>query len=259
MEFTKIILEKKDRIAKITMNRPEAMNGLDMDILHEMEAALEECENEDEIRVVVITGKGRAFSAGADLKYQLNVIAGDVVRELEFIRLVGRVTRTIYNLSKPVIAAVNGFALAGGLEILLACDLAIAADNAQIGDQHINYALLPGAGSSQRLPRLIGARKAKEYLFTGKWMSAQEAERLELVNEVVPADKLEEAVAEMAARLASKSPVTMKEMKRLVNQGLETDLHAGLEMEGQACVLHSASDDAREGLMAFVEKREPKW
>jgi len=259
MEFTKIIFERKDGIAKITLNRPEAMNGLDMDILREMETALNECEKDDGVRVVVITGKGRAFSAGADLKYQLNVIAGDVVRELEFIRLVGRVTNIIYSLSKPVIAAVNGFALAGGLEVLMACDLAIAADDAQIGDQHINYALLPGAGDSQRLPRLIGARKAKEYLFTGKWMSAQEAERVGVVNQVVPADKLEEAVNEMAARIVSKSPVTMKEMKRLVNKGLETDLHAGLEMEGQACVLHITSDDAKEGLRAFIEKREPKW
>lgn len=259
MQFTKIIFDRRGGMARITMNRPEAMNGLDMDLLHEMEAALDECEKGDDIRVVVITGKGRAFSAGADLKYQLNVIAGDVVRRLEFIRLVGKVTKTIYDLSKPVIAAVNGFALAGGLEIIMACDLAIAADNAQIGDQHINYALLPGAGSSQRLPRLIGARKAKEYLFTGKWMSAQEAERLGLVNQVVPADKLEEAVAEMAARLASKSPQTLKEMKRLVNRGLETSLDAGLEMEGPACVLHAASDDAQEGLRAFIEKREPRW
>ena len=259
MQFTKIIFDRRGGMARITMNRPEAMNGLDMDILLEMETALDECEKDDGIRVVVITGKGRAFSAGADLKYQLNVIADNVARRLEFIRLVGKVTNTIYNLNKPVIAAVNGFALAGGLEIMMACDLAVAADTAQIGDQHINYALLPGAGSSQRLPRLIGTRKAKEYLFTGKWMSAQEAERLGLVNQVVPADKLEEAVAEMAARLASKSPQTLKEMKRLVNKGLETSLDAGLEMEGQACVLHATSEDAQEGLRAFIEKREPKW
>jgi len=259
VKFTKIIFDKKDRIAKITMNRPEAMNGLDADILHEMEAALDTFEKDDDIRVVIITGKGRAFSAGADLKYQLNVIADNVARRLEFIRLVGRVTNTIYNLSKPVIAAVNGFALAGGLEIMMACDLAIAADTALIGDQHINYALLPGAGGSQRLPRLIGARKAKEYLFTGKWMSAQEAERLGLVNQVVTADKLEEAAYKMAATLASKSPLAIKEIKKLVNKGLETNLDAGLEMEGQACVLHATSADAQEGLRAFIEKREPKW
>lgn len=259
MKFTKIILDKKDRVAKITMNRPEAMNGLDPDILNEIEAALNECERDDSIRVVIITGKGRAFSAGADLKYQLNVIADNVARRLEFIRLVGKVTSTIYNLSKPVIAAVNGFALAGGLEIVAACDLAVAADNAQIGDQHINYALLPGAGNSQRLPRLIGARKAKEYLLTGKWMSAHEAERLGLVNQVVAADKLEEAAYEMAATLASKSPLTIKEMKKLVNKGLETNLDAGMEMECQACVLHATSQDAREGLRAFIEKREPRW
>lgn len=259
MNFTKIIFDRKDGVAKITMNRPEAMNGLDANILHEMEIALDECEKDDSIRVVILTGKGRAFSAGADLKYMLNVVADNVTRRWEYIRLVGKVTNTIYSLSKPVIAAVNGFALAGGLELVMACDLAIAADNAIIGDQHINYALLPGAGGSQRLPRLIGVRKAKEYLLTGKWMSAQEAERLGLVNQVVPAGKLEEAVADMAAILASKSPLTVKEMKRLVNKGLETNLHAGLEMEGQACVLHASSQDAQEGLKAFVEKREPKW
>jgi enoyl-CoA hydratase/carnithine racemase len=259
MKFTKIILDKKDKVAKITMNRPDAMNGLDADLLHEMEAALDTCEKDDDVRVVIITGKGRAFSAGADLKYQLNVIADSVARRLEFIRLVGKVTNTIYNLSKPVIAAVNGFALAGGLEIMMACDLAIAADTALIGDQHINYALLPGAGGSQRLPRLIGVRKAKEYLFTGRWMSAQEVERLGLVNQVVTADKLEDAAYEMATTLASKSPLTIKEMKRLVNKGLETNLDAGLEMEGQACVLHATSEDAQEGLRAFIEKREPKW
>ncbi len=259
MKFTKIIFDKKDRIAKITLNRPEAMNALDSDILREMETALNECEKDEAVRVVIITGKGRAFSVGADLKYQLNVIDGDTARELEFIRLVRRVTDTIYNLSKPVIAAVNGFALAGGLEIVAACDLAIAADTAQIGDQHINYALLPGAGDSPRLPRLIGPRRAKEYLFTGKWMSAQEAERFGLVNKVVPADKLEEATAEMAAILASKSQQTMKEMKRLVNRAMDTNLDAALDIEGQACVLHIASADAQEGLRAFVEKREPKW
>jgi enoyl-CoA hydratase/carnithine racemase len=259
VDFKKIILKQKGGIAKITLNRPEEMNSLDMGILHEMETALYECEKDDNIRVVIITGKGRAFSAGADLKMQLNVIAGNIVKELEFIRLVGKVTDAIYNLSKPVIAAINGFALAGGLEIVTACDLAIAADNAQIGDQHINYAFLPGAGNSQRLPRLIGIRKAKEYLFTGKWMSAQEAKRLGLVNQVVSADKLEETADEMAANLACKSPQTMKILKRLVNLGVETNLGAGLEMEGQACVLHIASDDAQEGLRAFIEKREPKW
>ncbi len=259
MNFKKIIFEKKGRIAKITMNRPEAMNGLDFDILREMEIALNECEKDDAIRVVVITGKGRAFCAGADLKMQLNVIAGDIVKEQEFIHLVRKVTDTIYNLSKPVIAAINGFALAGGLEIVSACDLAIAADNAQIGDQHINYALLPGAGDSQRLPRIIGVRKAKEYLFTGKWMSAQEAEKMGLVNQVVPADKLEAAATEMATTIASKSLQAIKVMKRLVNLGLDTNLDAGLEIEGQACILGTASADAQEGLRAFNEKREPKW
>lgn len=187
------------------------------------------------------------------------MIAGSISREGEYIGQVRKVTDIIYGLSKPVIAAVNGFALAGGFEILLACDLAIAADNVQIGDQHINYALLPGAGSSQRLPWLVGMRKAKEILFTGKWISAKEAENLGLVNRVVPADKLEDSVNELAINLAKKGRHALKEMKRLVNKCPETNLQTGLDIESQACILLAANEEAQEGLKAFNEKREPKW
>lgn len=256
--YKKIIFTNKDGIARIVLNRPESMNSLDLEIILELEKVLNQCEIDDAIGAVIITGSGKAFCAGADLKYQLNVIAGSVSREREFINHVRKMTDMIYGLSKPVIAAVNGFALAGGFEILLACDLAIAADSVKIGDQHMNYALLPGAGSSQRLPRIVGMRRAKEILFTGKWLSAAEAEKLGIVNKVVPADKLQEAAMEMAAGLASKSRLSLTEMKRLVNMSSETSLQSGIDVESQACILLVASEDAHEGIKAFNEKRDPK-
>jgi len=256
--YKKIIYEKKDAVARIVFNRPEAMNSLDMEIVLELEMALDDCETDDGIGAVIITGRGKAFCAGADLKYQLNVIAGNLSKEREFIGHVRKVTDLISGLSKPVIAAINGFALAGGFEILMACDLAIAADGVKIGDQHMNYALLPGAGSSQRLPWIVGMRRAKEILFTGKWLTAVEAEQLGIVNKVVPADNLEAAAMEMAANLASKSRLSLKEMKRLVNNVPEMGLKAGIDIESQACVMLVANEDAHKGIDAFNVKGKKK-
>jgi len=257
--YKKIIFSKKDGVARIILNRPEAMNSLDLEIVLELEKALNSCETDDEIRAVIITGSGKAFCAGADLKYQLNVIAGNVTREREFINHVRKMTDIIHGLSKPVIAAVNGFALAGGFEILLACDLAIAAAGVKIGDQHINYGLLPGAGGSQRLPWLVGVRRAKEILLTGKWLSASEAENMGLLNKVVPAAELESAAMEMATNLANKSSFALKEMKRLVNLYNETNTQIGMDIESQACIMLVASEDAHEGVKAFNEKRDPQF
>jgi len=256
--YKKIIFEKKDAVARIIFNRPEAMNSLDMEILLELEKALNDCETDDNIGALIITGSGKAFCAGADLKYQHNVIAGSLSKEREFINRVRGITDLISGLSKPVIAAVNGFALAGGFEILMACDLAIAADGVKIGDQHMNYALLPGAGSSQRLPWIVGMRRAKEILFTGKWLTAIEAEQLGIVNKMVPAGKLQNAAMEMAADLASKSRLSLKEMKRLVNNVPEMSLKAGIDIESQACIMLVANEDAHKGVVAFNTKAAKK-
>lgn len=256
--YKKIIYEKKGSVARIVFNRPEAMNSLDMETVLEFEKALNDCETDDEVGALIITGKGKAFCAGADLKYQLNVVAGSLSKEREFIGHVRKITDLISGLSKPVIAAVNGFALAGGFEILLACDLAIAADGVKIGDQHMNYALLPGAGSSQRLPWIVGMRRAKEILFTGKWLLASEAEALGIVNKVVPADNLEAAAMEMASSLASKSRLSLKEMKRLVNNVPEMSLKAGIDIESQACVMLVANEDAHKGIDSFNAKSDKK-
>jgi enoyl-CoA hydratase len=254
MEFHNIVLEKKEHVATITLNRPKVRNALDVETLLEMGAAVEDVDNDLDVRVVLITGAGTAFCSGADL----GGIAGlaDKPRDY-FLRLWNRVFSAIDNMSKPVVAIVNGTALAGGLELVMACDLAIASEDARFSDQHANYGLVPGGGGSQRLPRLIGIRKAKELLYTGDWLSSAEAERLGLINKVAPVNKLKEATNELVAKLLSKSPMALKTVKRLVNYGMETNLAAGLEMELVGAIAHSTTEDLAEGITAFMEKRPP--
>lgn len=256
MAYKNIILEKKDKIAKITLNRPEVLNGLDSDTFWELLAALEDIEKDSDIRAVVIAGAGRAFCAGADLK-SAKAMLQERERIYEWLRLGHKVFGAIENFPKPVIAMVHGFALAGGLELMLSCDLVIVADDARLADQHANYGLLAGWGGTQRLPRIIGIRKAKEQLLTGDWLTAAEAERLGLVNRIVPADKLEEATMELAGKLASKSPMAARAAKTLVNRGMQCDLSTALELELWTVITHFGSEDLAEGLNAFAEKREP--
>ena len=200
MNYRNIILEKKNRVAKITLNRAEELNAIDKQTHLELQAALKDIEEDPEARVVVITGAGRAFCAGADLKYAVSIT--DKPQELAaFGQLFYDTYGMIENLGKPVIAMVNGMALAGGIELLEACDLAVAAEDARIADQHANFGLVPAGGSTQRLPRQIGLKKAKELLLTGDWVTGKEAERLGLVNKAVPADKLEEETMKMAEKL----------------------------------------------------------
>lgn len=253
MEFSNIILEKKEEVAKITLNRPDVLNALDAQTLQEMGAAVEDIENDSSVRVAVITAKGRAFCTGADLtggaapEWSLN----------RFLRLWNKVFSAIENISMPVIAVINGMALAGGLELVMVCDLAIAVEDAKLSDQHANYGLVPGGGASQRLPRLIGIRKAKELLYTGDRISPAEAERLGLINKVVPADKLEEATNELVAKLLGKSPMALKTVKKLINRGMESSLDAGLEMEMLGATVHATTEDMAEGIKAFIERRPP--
>jgi len=227
----RVIFEKAGGIARITLNRPEVRNCVDRRTLEELLECLEECENDPAVRVVVLTGTGTAFSSGADLKY---LRTQDAQGFASFIRLYHTVCGRMESLSQPIIAAVNGTALAGGLELMLACDLVIAVEDAQIGDHHANINAIPGGGSSQRLPRAIGARKAKELIFTGNRLSAREAEAMGLVNRVAPVGRLDEVVRETAGSLAGKDPWVLRTVKYLINRGTETDLDTGLKMEEQA-------------------------
>lgn len=257
MDFTNIVFEKKGGLAKITLNRPDVLNALDPKTLEEIGAACDDIENDISVRVAVITANGRAFCTGADLT-GIASIPPDKPRDY-FLRLWNKVFSAIENLSVPVIAAVNGMAYAGGLELVMVCDLAIASEGAKLSDQHANRGLVPGGGASQRLPRLIGVRRAKELLYTGDRITPAEAERLGLVNKVVPADKLEEATDELVSKLLSKSPMALKAVKKLVNRGMESSLDAGLEMEMLAMTAHGTTEDFAEGVKSFLEGRQAEF
>ena len=257
MNYENIIFEKKNGIVKITLNRPEALNAMNREMILEIGHALEDAEKDDAVRVVVITGSGRAFCAGADLKFVKEEL-GSLWAQQEFFRFANRtVMNAIENLGKPVIAAVNGFALAGGFELMLVCDLVIASEDALMGDQHINFGLVGPGGSTQRTPQIVGIRKAKEIILTGEKLSAKDAERIGLVNHVVSADELESATDDMAAKLAEKSPVALRIAKTLINRALQTDLATASELEVMSAIVNATSEDYQEGIRAFNEKRKP--
>jgi len=256
MRFDDIILEKRDGTARITLNRPKVLNAFTTKTLTEIEAAIEDIRKDDAVRVVVITGAGRAFCTGNDLSTGKEFIENPQARN-EFYRILQESLCAIENLGKPVIAMVNGFCLAGGFELLLTCDLAIAAEDAQIGDQHANFGLIPGAGATYKLPRLVGMRRAKEFFMTGNWVNGKEAEIIGLVNKAVPATKLEEAVNELISRLIDKAPLQLKAIKALANRGVQTDLSTNLEQELAATLLLFNTEDFKNGLTAFNEKRKP--
>ncbi|PCN50752.1 crotonase [Candidatus Geothermarchaeota archaeon ex4572_27] len=257
MSYANIIYERRGPIAKITLNRPQVLNALNVETFHELERALREAESDPEVRVVIITGAGdRAFCAGLDLK---EVAEKGPLEARELSRLGHRVFRLIENLSKPVIAAVNGYALGGGMELCLSCDLVIASENASFGQAEVNVGLTPGWGATQRLWRIVGVRKAKELILTGDRISAAEAERIGLVNKVVPPGKLMEEAEALAMKLAEKSPVVLKIAKDQINRSLDNTLTAGLDYEADLWSLLFATFDAREGVKAFLEKRRPSY
>ncbi len=259
MAYQNIILDIKEPVATITLNRPEQMNPLDWSTVKELKHCLGELEENGAVRVIVITGKGKAFSAGGDLKGYLTLYRRpDDFRQ--FLRDLWTVCDRIERSPKVVIAAVNGFCLAGGIELMLACDLVVASEEARIGDAHLNFAQLPGGGGSQRLPRTIGTLRAKQFFFTGEWVNGSEAERIGLVNQVVAADQLMTAVDALVQKILAKSPAGLKGIKYLVNEGMEMSLRAGLELE--LSYVHSYAttcEDAMEGLHAFDEKRKPNY
>ncbi|MFQ5827632.1 MAG: enoyl-CoA hydratase/isomerase family protein [Candidatus Methylomirabilia bacterium] len=243
-------------VASVALNRPEQLNAVNPELLRELWNVCESIERDPSIKVVALTGAGRAFCAGADLK-AVRELAPDPAKWNDFIRLWHEVYNRIETLPMPVIAGVHGFALAGGLELALVADLVVADEEARLGDQHASFGLVAGGGGSQRLPRLVGVRRAKELMLLGGWLTAQQALEWGLVNRLAPAGKLGETVEELARALALKSGSANRTVKALVNRALDTDLASGLEMEIALVGAHMRSADAAEGLRAFVEKRTP--
>jgi enoyl-CoA hydratase/carnithine racemase len=251
-----LTVEKQDAIATLTLNRPDKMNALNFEALLALRTAVEELALDTAIRAVIVTGAGdKAFCAGADLKERAGMTPDQVRR---FIRTIRNTMTELENLPKPVIAAINGLALGGGTELALACDLRVAAESASMGLTETTLAIIPGAGGTQRLPRLIGRGRAKELIFTGRRVEMAEAERIGLVEYVVPADQVLAKAGEIARRIVENTgPVAVTQAKFAINQGMEVDLASGLAIESKAYEVTIPTRDRAEALKAFGEKRKP--
>jgi enoyl-CoA hydratase len=256
MEFESIIVEIKDSVGLIKMNRPQAMNALNSQTLGELKEALSQLKDDDAVRVIIITGEGKAFVAGADIAEMK-----DMTKEQaeEFSRTGQKVFNKIAKIKKPVIAAVNGFALGGGCELAMACDIRVASDKAKMGQPEVNLGVIPGFAGTQRLSRLVGTAKAKELIFTADMVDAQTALSIGLVNQVVPAEQLMDVCMEMAKKIASKGPKAVKLAKKVISEGIEEKLEKGSEYETEDFGECFASGEAKEGMSAFLEKRKPNW
>jgi enoyl-CoA hydratase len=259
MAYETLLLSVADHVAVLTLNRPEAMNAITQRMKDELAAALDAVEGDDAARVLVITGAGgKAFCAGADIKER----AGSDPTPAEFLvrqRATHRLFTRIEHFAKPVIAALNGVAYGGGAEIALCADIRIAADSAMIGLTEVNLGVIPAGGGTQRLPRLVGAGMARKLLFTGDRVKADEALRIGLVDEVVPAAGLLEHCRKLALRIAERGPLAVATVKKAVNYGLNVDLPSGCEYEITHFGVLCASADQKEGCQAFLEKRKPNF
>ena len=255
MTFETLLVETADGVTLVRLNRPDALNALNTPLLRELTEALEAAQDDEAVRCVVLTGSERAFAAGADIRE----MADKTYVEMFVSDFFGKAHRRLAEFRKPLIAAVAGYALGGGCELAMLCDIVIAADTAKFGQPEINLAVTPAIGGTQRLPRFIGKAKAMDLILTARLMDAAEAERAGLVSRVVPADKLMEEAMAAAAKIAAQSPLAAMMNKSLVNAAYETTLDAGVELERR--LFHSlfAFDDQSEGMAAFLEKRRPQF
>ena len=256
MDLTTVTYGVADGVARIVLNRPAQLNAMSPELLADLDRACAVIEADPAVRVATLTAAGRAFCAGADLRAVRETV-GDPERWGAFMGLWHRVFDRVEALPVPVIAGVHGLALAGGLELLLVADLVVMDETARLGDQHANFGLIAGGGGTQRLPRLIGARRAKELMLLGGWVDAPQALAWGLVNRVAPAGQVGAAVEALARELAGKSVAAGRVAKRLVDGGLDLTLQEGLVLERRLAGEHMRSADAAEGLRAFAEKRAP--
>jgi len=255
MHFITMNFVKEDQIAVITLNRPKSMNAINNKFIDELDQILNEIATDDEIGAVIITGSEKVFAAGADLK-EISGICTPVDAH-SFVSRVQSVFNKIERLEKPFIAAISGLALGGGCELSMACDIRIAAENAMFGQPEIKVGVIPGAGGTQRLPRLIGLGRAKELLYTGDPVDAQEAYRIGLVNKVVPIELLMDEARKMAGKFIKQPRFTLRITKMVVNEGINMDIQSALAHEARCFELLFSTEDQKEGMKAFVEKRKP--
>ena len=254
MEFILVDPQARQHVALIQLNRPKELNALNLQLMGELRDALKQLDEEEQVRAIIITGSERAFAAGADIKQMAGKTAIDMLLVDQF-----STWDQIRKTKKPVIAAVSGFALGGGCELAMTCDMIIASETAMFGQPEIKIGVMPGAGGTQRLTKAIGKAKAMEMVLTGKFMTAAEAEKHGLVNRVVPVELYLEEAYRLAEEVAQMSPVAARLAKESVNRAFETQLDEGLHFERKNFYLCFASDDQKEGMNAFVEKRKPAF
>lgn len=254
MTYKTILVEKIEGIGTIKINRPAVLNALDKETLGELTKAIEEFEHDKTIKVAIITGEGKAFIAGADIKQMKEM---NTLEAKEFAETGHNLLLKIEHSRLPYIAAINGFALGGGCEVMMACDIILASEVAKIGQPEINLGIHPGFGGTQRLSRLVGKIKAKELLLTGDTITAEEALRIGLVNKVVKPEKLMEETVKLAHQIMGKSSVQIAFIKSLVNKGLDIDLETACALEISYFSSSFSTEDQKEGMSAFLEKRKP--
>jgi enoyl-CoA hydratase/carnithine racemase len=257
LKLENVLYEKKGSIAHVTVNRPKVLNALNTSTWTDLKAAFEDAKADASVRGVILTGAGdKAFIAGADISELAHL---DAYEAEQSSRLGQAVLDFIENLGKPVIAAINGFALGGGCETAMACTMRIAVEHARFGQPEVKLGLLPGGGGTQRLPRLVGKGRALQLILTGETISAQEAYRIGLVNEVVSADSLMDRAEAILKQIAANAPIAVKFSLDAANKGLETSQSAGLALEASYFGICAASEDKKEGTTAFLEKRVPQF
>jgi enoyl-CoA hydratase len=256
MNFDNLLVNYEDGIATVTLHRPKALNALNQDLYRNLLETAIQLENNPDVKVVILTGGEKVFGAGADIKFMLNANPTDI---LDFIGVGREATDKWENLSKPVIAVVHGYALGGGCELALACDFRIASETAKFGLPEINIGVFPGGGGTQRLPRLIGAARAKELVMTGDFIDGNVAHEYGLVNKVVPEGEVMKEAVKLAQKLMSKGSVSLRMAKEAINTGISVDLQSGLTMEKNFFALLFSTEDQKEGMKAFVEKRKPHF
>ena len=250
-----VTLEKKGPVGIVTMNRPEALNALDRQVLEDLNAVLDQVEADPEILVAIVTGAGRSFVAGADIGQMSNFTA---VEGKAFGAYGNGVFLKLENLTKPTIAAVNGFALGGGCELSMACDIRLASEKAKFGQPEVGLGITPGFGGTQRLPRIVGISKAMELILTAKVINAAEAERIGLVSAVYPPEELMDKAMELANAICANAPIAVAESKRCIRMGMQTDIATGSAFEAEAFGVTCGTEDKDEGMGAFLEKRQEK-
>ncbi len=253
-EFKNLLVARDGFVATVSLNRPKVLNALNIELMTELVDCLEELDQDDSVRVVVLTGSDRAFAAGADIKEMADASAVDMLSRDQFARW-----DRIRKIKKPIIAAVSGFALGGGCELMMHCDIIIASETARIGQPEILIGVMPGAGGTQRLTRAVGKGLAMEMILTGRQISADEALKAGLVNKVVPIEFYLEEAQRIARDIADKPPIAVRLAKEAILKSFDTTIEMGLEYERKNFYLLFASEDMREGMSSFIEKRKPEW